>query len=193
MKKFKRKVRGIFNESDGIFWDLLECAGERNADGTASIAERTRSSIAAQGKLRDKLENYLMKDNMDKIVVIAHSQGCLLPRLVLEELQLPQYSNLRDRMKNRLRVFTFGNPSLDWKVSNYCHHTEHFANEGDFVAKLGVLRQNGGYGQATFISKNPGHLFGAQYSLERGDYGRHENCDGNSRLLNCAGGSPLLD
>ena len=108
-------------------------------------------------------------------------------------------------IRSRLRVFTFGNPSIDWMVidtagnsvrlSQYVNHTEHFANERDFVAKLGVVR---GYqsldtgfmdhqGSLTFINRGQewiGHLFGTQYSLRPQHYGNGNN----SRLLACAGG-----
>ncbi|KAH7243743.1 hypothetical protein B0J15DRAFT_469665 [Fusarium solani] len=70
-------------------------------------------------------------------------------RLALQTLvtKIPKGSPQRRIIKERLRIFTFGNPSIDWKVKNgtehpsskYAHTTEHFANETDFVAILGVV------------------------------------------------------
>ncbi|KAJ3454727.1 hypothetical protein MRS44_013327 [Fusarium solani] len=84
-----------------------------------------------------------------KIVMMAHSQACLVLRLALQTLvtKIPKGSPQRRIIKERLRIFTFGNPSIDWKVKNgtehplskYVYTTENFANETDFVAMLGVV------------------------------------------------------
>lgn len=57
------------------------------------------------------------------------------------------YLAQRRIIKERLRIFIFGNPSVDWKVKNRTEHslskyvntTEHFANETDFAAMLRVV------------------------------------------------------
>jgi hypothetical protein len=103
----------------------------------------------------------LLKENLELMlhdsqvgpesVVVAHSQGYLLLRLVLEDLVSNGSEEIRGRMKKH-RVYTFGNPSIHWRVENgpalaldsYSCRTEHFANKTDFVAKLGVLRPHGG-------------------------------------------------
>jgi hypothetical protein len=189
-ERYSRGVTGIFNRGDGILWDLVECAGERSAQGTGSAAsqkrlvQRTMSSLYAQKALKHELEKALNDDGTAHVVMIAHSQGCLLLRLVLEELvngddkddeDEERSERLRNAMQTRLCVFTFGNPSLDWKLERTAHdpseelegqssaqrsdhlslyvlRTEHFANKDDFVAKLGVLSvrdeeqsQNSGY------------------------------------------------
>lgn len=99
-------------------------------------------------------------------------------------------------MHKRLHVYTFGNPAYDWDVHAHTASTEHFANELDYVAKLGVLRQyssnpregvrndltycsicRGGDKkhspkQRIFVNNKgqSGHLFGSQYSLQVKDY-----------------------
>ena len=99
-------------------------------------------------------------------------------------------------MHDRLHVYTFGNPAYDWNVHAYTASTEHFANELDYVAKLGVLRQyssdsrDGVKNDLTYCSicrdgdkthtpkqrifvnnkGQSGHLFGSQYSLQVKDY-----------------------
>jgi hypothetical protein len=176
-KRYSREVTGIFNRGDGILWDLVECAGERSVQGTGSAAsqkrllQRTMSSLNAQKALKHELKRALNDDGTAHVVMIAHSQGCLLLRLVLEELVNGDNENnedkerskiLRNAMRTRLCIFTFGNPSLDWKLertaqdpseelegqssaqspdhlNSYVLRTEHFANKDDFVAKLGVL------------------------------------------------------
>ncbi|SPO06467.1 uncharacterized protein DNG_09157 [Cephalotrichum gorgonifer] len=192
--KYKRKVEGIFNRSDGLLWDIFECAGERDSGAyERDLIQRTRSSREAKDRLKSRLEQVLWPETGQtppKVVMIAHSQGCLVLRLALEDLiearrEKPELENMK-----RLYVFTFGNPSLNWPVDKYCAHTEHFANRTDFVAGLGVLRGTNGYeGQRTFVNETwTGHLFGSQYSLEPGDYGVH---GGDSRLLRRADGEAI--
>ncbi|KAH7231405.1 uncharacterized protein BKA55DRAFT_582701 [Fusarium redolens] len=140
--------------------------------------------------------------------MIAYSQGCLLLRQVLQEFV--KGGCYREAMADRLRVFTFGNPSIDWMgtdaqanetpLCERVNYTEHSANERDFVAALGVLRTNqeealrkAGYiheRSSVFINHGEdwvGHLFGTQYSLRMEDY-EYGEC---SRLLACAGGREM--
>lgn len=208
---YQRNIRGVFNRSDGILWDLVECAGERDVNGgqNALLQRRTQSSVAAQRILRGELSAALNGVSENLIVMIAYSQGCLLLRLVLQAFV--RGDEYRDAMAKRLRVFTFGNPSADWmgtdaqgNTTPLCervNYTEHFANERDFVAKLGVLRttqqddlRNSGYmheRSSVFVNRGKdwvGHLFGTQYSLRMEDY----ESDGEpSKLLVCAGGRAM--
>lgn len=210
--KYSREITGVFNRGDGILWDLIECAGERNVGGTASassqrkLIQRTRSSRRAQAELKEQLRVALTQaggKHYEHIVVIAHSQGCLLLRLALGELIASDSNDavdIRRTMLERLCVFTFGNPSVDWKLdwdsdrpiierlnnskqsgdgadltflSSHVLCTEHFANETDFVAKLGVMskpakeRSSGYDRKAVFVNSEQdwiGHVFGTQYS-----------------------------
>lgn len=159
--------------------------------------------------------------------MIAHSQGCLLLRLVLEDIlnDPDAVVNLamRKAMLDRLCVFTFGNPSVDWKweenidhkktidqevtdltqLSLYVFRTEHFANGADIVTKLGVLSdktpENRGYApERPFINKKEdwiGHLFGTQCSLDSNDYTVPEGTlnGQTSWLLACRNGRSIED
>ncbi|KAK6524333.1 hypothetical protein TWF281_011241 [Arthrobotrys megalospora] len=208
--KFHRQIMGVFNRSDGILWDVIECAGERqSADAQDKLIQRTRSSREAQEKLAQQLGTALWpgcRDTQSFVVVIAYSQGCLLLRLVLEDFVNKRTDHELRVMKQWLRVFTFGNPSVDWKIhnnrsgrdmylDNHASHTEHFANHADFVAKLGVLSpsrpDDSGYRNVfTNNSQNGiGHLFGTQYSLNDDQYDAQER----SVLLACAGGVAMKD
>ncbi|KAI3478655.1 hypothetical protein L1887_59369 [Cichorium endivia] len=136
------RLRGIYNRSDGILWDLVECGGERQPDVAPLLIHRTESSKAAQRQLAVELRAALADSRSSKrdIIMIAHSQGCLLLRLALDELWAAGGADTRSTMRAHLRVYTFGNPAYDWDVHAYAATTEHFANELDFVAVLGVLR-----------------------------------------------------
>jgi hypothetical protein len=223
-EKRRTIINGVFNRSDGILWDLIECAGERrpevsvakgssNASRKAPLSSRTASSRDAQETLSDALRAALLdsKKSGKNIIMIAHSQGCLLLRLVLEDIFADKKAHLQGVMRERLHVYTFGNPAYDWDVHAHTASTEHFANELDYVAKLGVLRQyssdsrDGVKNDLTYCSicrsgdkthtpkqrifvnnqNQSGHLFGSQYSLQVNDY----NCvngTGSSALLSRA-------
>ncbi|TIC26228.1 hypothetical protein E3Q11_03157 [Wallemia mellicola] len=190
--RFKKEITGIFNRSDGIIWDLIECAGERNEKNKRSLLQLTKSSMDAQNVLKKELVDALWPNTNGKaahqVVMIAHSQGCLILRLVLQKI-LDEYKAKaqRDDLINRLNIFTFGNPGLDWKTKDgseslhrYTKLTEHFANKEDFVAKLGILNsydfdQRGYLNDHVFISECKGHWFGSQYSLSKDDYYLGEN------------------
>ncbi|KAB5513143.1 hypothetical protein GE09DRAFT_1163617 [Coniochaeta sp. 2T2.1] len=204
---FGREVKGIYNRSDGILWDLIECAGEHSAAGKNDLIERTPSSKAAEEILKRELTDALWPVSgaaPNKVVMIAHSQGCMILRLALQTLvKETKNSDRRSQMKERLRVFTFGNPSIDWRVvdateterslSDYAKITEHFAHLADFVARVGVVGhrydQDSGYGeQSVFISKNgKAHLFGAHYPLGAEAY---ENGT-NAKLFEAVGGEEI--
>lgn len=208
------RLRGIYNRSDGILWDLVECGGERQPDVAPLLIHRTESSKAAQRQLAVELRTALADSRSSKrdIIMIAHSQGCLLLRLALDELWAAGGADTRSTMRAHLRVYTFGNPAYDWDVHAYAATTEHFANELDFVAVLGVLRlyKRDARGVApssdlTFCSKcragdekhlemqkqlifvnnkaQKGHLFGSQYSLQEIDYDCLNDQGSRSTLL----------
>ncbi|RAK99960.1 uncharacterized protein BO80DRAFT_476979 [Aspergillus ibericus CBS 121593] len=210
---FSREIEGIFNRGDGLLWDLIECAGQRrshahDSDTDGDIAETdvdkivggqkdlidcTASSREAQALLLSELRQAL--DNSPPgqyIIIIAHSQGCLLLRSVLEKLIIDATADsiLKKKLKERLCVFTFGSPSMHWKIqesssstpadahmrylSSHVLRTEHFANRQDFVAQLGVLSEGCDYGSdEIFINEEKdwiGHLFGTQYSFDPNHY-----------------------
>jgi hypothetical protein len=170
----------------------VEYAGERGARQNGSttsqdlLISRTESSRNAERLLKESLELMLRPGRAGTdAVVVAHSQRCLVLRLVLEDLVNNAGGAMRDRMRQHLRVNTFGNPGINWRVENnparelrsFARTTEHFANRADFVARLGVLGprketvgDDNGYSNVFVNESWKGHLFGAQYSLDDDDY-----------------------
>ncbi|RAK82826.1 hypothetical protein BO79DRAFT_162432, partial [Aspergillus costaricaensis CBS 115574] len=230
---FSREINGIFNRGDGLLWDLIECAGQRNSylqnpdtnstttntdvdgvvGGQRNLIDSTASSKEAQKVLHTELLKALEEAPATQhVIIIAHSQGCLLLRCVLEDLitAATKNSTIRGKLQGQLCVFTFGNPSLHWKtqgkypiiadtdgtnLSSHVLRTEHFANRRDFVARLGVLSEDSEYGSdEIFINENEdwiGHLFGTQYSFNSDHYqnSHHQH----SWLLGCRFGKKLND
>jgi hypothetical protein len=205
---FVREVTGVYNRSDGFLWDVIECAGERDAASNSNpLVNSTASSLAARDALYREVMLALENkggEKPGKIVLIAHSQGSLIARLVLQRLlkEHPSGSRIHADMKERLHVFTFGCPSIDWCVMdsglkhlrNYVKATEHFVHSRDYVGILGVVtHQNdpeSGYVDGTVFRSHGGrgHLFGAHYPLGSESY---ENGD-SSVLLSAVGGRALI-
>ncbi|KAL4812444.1 hypothetical protein BDW67DRAFT_170006 [Aspergillus spinulosporus] len=225
---FHREINGVFNRGDGLLWDLIECAGQRTSyvdtarpgevvESQKTLLDQTQSSQEAQQRLKNELSEMLKANIAGRdpyIIIIAHSQGCLLLRRVLEDLINinPQDPQLEQTMQRRLCVFTFGNPSLHWKLqklptnpaagsgnpaylSSFCLKTEHFANERDFVAQLGVLSEDMDYGPEPIFKNNNeawiGHFFGTQYSLNPEHYTNANNIQ--SSLLSSRFGVRFTD
>ncbi|EEY22334.1 conserved hypothetical protein [Verticillium alfalfae VaMs.102] len=118
---FRRDVRGVFNRSDGFLWDLIECCGERSAAAAEAneIIDRTQSSRAAQDVLARELAAALWPADgarpPAKVVMVAHSQGCLILRLPLHKLirdsaGQAQKRSAMARAPARVHVW---NPSVD--------------------------------------------------------------------------------
>lgn len=218
---FQREVTGVYNRSDGILWDMIQCFGEHSAvsstvtglDNNNTLIQRTKSSTDAQRALEREIRSALWPKDANKtpppkkLVLLCHSQGCLLTRLTLQALveENREGSQRRADMRDKLRVFPFANPSMDWRVvdnnghpqslGNFAHTTEHFAHERDFVAMLGVMshKDNPKLGFHNDTSKvfpsrkGVGHLFGAHYSLRPEDYVDGEE----SKLFQALNGQPI--
>ncbi|KAL7420956.1 hypothetical protein Q5752_004910 [Cryptotrichosporon argae] len=130
-KLFRRKITGICNRTDGIWFDLVQCLIQRDLLWpTADVRvgyEYLSAAIRRRGTKR--------------IVLIAHSQGGIIASVWVDQL-------LADFAPDQLRdveVYTFASASNHFsaptapKMSSPFGNIEHFANELDFVADIGVL------------------------------------------------------
>lgn len=129
---FNRPITVLFNPTNGLGMDLVECIFDRTLEWTTEPAKYVRKSLAKALKEREK------------VVVIAHSQGGIIVAAALEKLAKKYQKYLR-----KLEIYTFACPADEMAtmakcVENFCTTTkpylEHFVNGQDLVAKLGVLR-----------------------------------------------------
>ncbi|OAL27915.1 hypothetical protein AYO22_03260 [Fonsecaea multimorphosa] len=141
---FRRPVFGIHNQTRGIIFDVLECIIQRDLNyATLDI----RTAYAA-------LIDILADDNIHKVVLILHSQGAIEGGLVLDWL----YDTVPADQLGKLEVYTFGNAANHWNApvissgaassnangdgmteQRIVPHIEHYANEGDYVSRFGIL------------------------------------------------------
>ena len=130
-----------------------------------------------------------------KVVVIAHSQGGLIISNVVKMLLQDHGGN---PLLNQLEVYTFASAHDEYPSSctdalkHQVPFTEHFANNDDYVAQVGVL--NAGSKKTVgsiYIKNGAGHLLNFHY-LRDFVHGKYEGKEG-SRLYSLLDGSRLAE
>lgn len=92
---FGRPVFGIHNRTYGVLGDLFECIMQRAFD---LFTEETRVCY-------EYVKAYCTDPKVKKVVMIAHSQGCIMASQILDQL----YVDLPADAVAKLEVYTFGN------------------------------------------------------------------------------------
>lgn len=158
---FGRNVMGIHNPTNGLIYDLTECVTGRTLD----IGETTSKFLG------DEIEKAL--NNSSKVRVIAHSQGGIIIDNTIRHLK---FKNI---FLNNLEVFTFASAS-DGETSSNELYQEHFANEEDVVARIGLLAPEFKPDRMFLRTGGKGHLLNANYlnAFRNGAY-----CNKKSRLF----------
>ncbi|KAA8910666.1 hypothetical protein FN846DRAFT_938118 [Sphaerosporella brunnea] len=176
---FHRPIVGIHNRTYGLVFDLLECMAQRDFGYMTGDIRATYN----------KIKEVLLEDGVEKVVVLAHSQGGLivgatvdalcadLPPATLERLEIYTFGNAANHFSNPPRCVHVHNANgSQTTLSNYPSATkrqipiiEHYANQKDFVANLGVLNfvrtkeENEFVGKVFVWLEKGGHLFWEHY------------------------------
>jgi len=121
----------LYNPTQGFLIDLWECILARD------LQKPTFPAILAH----EKINNILIKPNITKVVIIAHSQGCIIVSDVLQYLDedFRNNNNITEEELNKLEIYLFASPAdlvtdIDGRI-----HLEQFANTFDLVSEIGVL------------------------------------------------------
>ena len=157
---FDRDVQSLYNPSNGIIADMAECISERTFNAYAGITFLLLSRV-----------QYSLHSGR-KVVIIAHSQGGIILSNMLKQLQ-----NTEQRYPN-LEVYTFAS-AADEDVEVDGVHQEHYGNELDFVARMGLMSTETA-GTFYMKPKTTGHFFNRDY-LEHFKCAKY--CNGTSRLF----------
>ncbi|KAI8601824.1 hypothetical protein EDD21DRAFT_321156 [Dissophora ornata] len=172
---FGRRIIGVYNPTLGPVLDLVDCIYQRCfTQGMEDFRQLYKTTIRE-----------LLRPEISKVVLIAHSQGGIIASQVIDRLLVAE----DEQTVRKLEVYTFGSAANHFSGNGRIRHIEHFANEGDFVAQTGVVAYktlNGNrYDGTLYINNATGHLLNTHYL-------RSTFTDGNeaasSRLAGYIGG-----
>ncbi|KAF2013267.1 hypothetical protein BU24DRAFT_233624 [Aaosphaeria arxii CBS 175.79] len=165
---FRRPVTGVHNPTYGVIFDLIQCIIERNfCYSTFDV----RHSYAL-------IKQSILDEKYDKVIVIFHSQGGIQGSLMMDWL----YAELAHDMLQKLEIYTFASAANHFNnprrssveengfsnstPRNAVRHIEHYAHDGDFVSRWGVLNFSqirNRYEGRVFIRSGMGHLLNQHY------------------------------
>lgn len=155
------EVLPLHNPTKGVVSDLVECVFGRNFD----IEDRDTHT------LYKTLRNALVGAN--KVIVIAHSQGGIMISQIIEHL----YKESNPHM-HKLEVYTFASAACEMMKGD--HYAEHYANNFDYVSRIGVLSyQYDYYGKIYERTDGYGHLLNGHYLSP---FSKGHFCNGTSKL-----------
>ena len=162
---FGTKVDILYNPTKGLVRDLAECIRGRTFDNYSSPAISAANHIIEDLK-QDK-----------KVIVIGHSQGGIIASNVARILM----GSVNSRLLENVEFYTFASAMDEFKFPNI---SEHFANRGDYVARIGTIHLKNKHpdkidGSVYVDSLGEGHLLNAHY-LKR--FIARQYCRGNSKL-----------
>jgi hypothetical protein len=163
---FKREIHLLYNPSDSIPFDLIEC-----------IMDRT---FKMGTKVTQSMYKVLLKALYDyeKVVIISHSQGGIIAAELVNRLVKDMDC---EHMAEKLEVYTFAsatnymlkNKRLSIEKNKMIPHIEHFANTKDFISKIGVLHYRNDVAGYLYTNESSGHLLNIHYLVQflNGEFG----------------------
>ena len=162
----------LHNASDSLPVDLIESA----------IGKQYTKLSEPGYVLFTALARKILDPNVDKVVVIAHSQGTIITSNVLKALADCGINHNQKEHLKKLEIYMVANCSSDTKYidqDNQLPYIENISNRGDFVPYLGSLsRLNFPIDGKHIISEKKGHMFNKSY------FNNFRNEMQNSKLYN---------
>ena len=153
-----KPINVLFNASDTLIIDLIEALIGKNTE------QLTEASTIALYTICSKL----LDENINKLIIIAYSQGTIIIAKVLNSLH--KLGLNKEKYLSKLEIYCFSNCASNMKyLNNNLPYMEHFANENDFVAKLGCncpkkIQNLISIDGKIFINKNgTGHMLNSHY------------------------------
>ena len=125
-KLINKPVNILFNRSQSLLFDLYE----------SFIGREKIKLTEASTKALHIITNKLIDPEINKIVIIAYSQGTVIISNVLQHLTIVGLDG--EKYLQKLEIYCFSNcSSKTVYLKNQLPFMEHFANKEDFIAKLG--------------------------------------------------------
>lgn len=128
---FNRPVNAIYNVSESFIYDIIE---SYIGKGFNKLTEPCLLGVFT-------ICNKLLNPNIEKLVIIAYSQGTIIMSNILFHLKKLGLDN--DIYLKKLEIYTIANCSsnMQYLYVNF-PYMEHLVNEHDFVGKLGINCSN---------------------------------------------------
>lgn len=122
----RRPITAIVNHSLGLWFDLVQSVMQRD------LGLATKDLREGYKYIHEAVNN----PAMERVVVIAHSQGAILTSAWIDQL----VADLPAHLLAKVEVYTFGSAANHFSLHAYAlARVEHFANMFDYVARHGVL------------------------------------------------------
>ncbi|KAF9330385.1 hypothetical protein BG006_006679 [Podila minutissima] len=116
---------GINNRTFGFILDIFECIIQRCFGYTTEDARQLYYSVQSE----------LRKDDIHRVVLIAHSQGAIIASLVVDRLLASESTT--DLKK--LELYTFASAANHMHGAEDLFCIEHFVNKWDYIAQTSIL------------------------------------------------------
>jgi len=154
---FQRPFELVYNPTDGILVDLVECLLGRTFDAASEPCDY----------LTDRIADSLNYHGYDRVILLCHSQGGIITSNVVEKI-LRNFMGTPELKK--LEVYTFGCAADEMDVDELMSiaegrlvpYIEHYVNLGDLVANVGVLQKRKLQGRGSQVD-----YYGEIYELDR--------------------------
>lgn len=157
-KLLNRSVNIIHNETDSIISDLIESAIGKLSKDFTEISLLTLHLICKK----------MLDDNIKKIVIICYSQGTIIMANVLSKFKILGLD--KEKFLKKLEIYAIANCATKMNyIIDKLPYIENFANENDFVAKMGCncnsdIKDLVSIDGKIFINKNgSGHFLYSHY------------------------------
>lgn len=169
---FGRPINLIHTPTYGAIWDFWDSVIAR------TLRKDGHLSRPAYKVIKEALETE------NKVVLVCHSQGTIISSYIMRKLL--RHDDTKELAK-RLEIYCIGGVADSMKIcpiqsgeeNRPVPYVEHFANEGDFFARIGVFAYENDTNGKLFRRAAPGHLLNDHYI---GGIIRGEFCGGESRL-----------
>ena len=153
-----KPINIIHNITQTLVMDLIECLIGKE---TEYLTEASTISLYT-------ITSKLLDDNINKIIIICHSQGTIIVAKVLNTIKKMGLD--KDIYLSKLEIYAFANCATNMSyIKNNLPYMEHFANDNDFVAKCGCncpqsIKKYINIDGEIFINKHKsGHMLNSHY------------------------------
>lgn len=156
---FKREIHLLYNPSDSMPLDLIECFMDRTLKANTKVTQSIYKVVLQA--LKEK----------EKVVLLSHSQGGIITGEIVNLLVNDEENH---HLAEKLEVYTFASATnymekhevLTKSRNTMTPYIENYANLKDFIARIGVLHYKDQVEGHLFTNDSSGHLLNIHYLVQ---------------------------